>query len=148
MFQDWRWATVLTSHINTATGSVRIEVAVEIIIVVLVYFHAGGVVYIHVTHGHRYPRTYVPVSTTKRYIHLALGVIVYVIVLVVYIPHRAGMVINNTTLDRRMVVVMDDAHLVAAVVVVTVHMLIVMMMLTMMMATTITLSIYAYAGTG
>ncbi len=104
--------------------------------------------YIDVTHGHRYPRAYVPVSTAKRYIYLALGVIVYVIVPVVYIPHRAGMVINNTALNRHMVMMMYDAHLVAAVAVVTVHMLVVMMMHTMMMATTITLCIYAYAGTG
>jgi hypothetical protein len=58
------------------------------------------------------------------------------------------MVINHTALNRHMVMMMDDAHLVTAVTVVMVHMLVVMMILTMMMATTITLCIYAYTGTG
>lgn len=144
---DRPWTTyVLTSYINAATGSAIVQVGHEVVIVIFVYLHTCGTVHVYVAHRYRYAGTYAPVSAAERYIYLALVIIVYVIIPIIYIPHGARVVVNNPTLYRGMVVVMDDAHLVVAVAIVMVHML-VTMTFAMMMAPAITLCIYAHTGT-
>jgi hypothetical protein len=138
---------ILTSHIYTATRSAAIQVRREIIIVVLVNLHACGTMHIGMTHDYRYSGAYIPVSATERNIYLTLTIIIYVVVLIIYIPHRAGVVIDHAALYRRIVVVMDDTHLVAAMAIVVMHMLVVMTMFVMVMTTPMTLCIYAYTGT-